>query len=964
MARKKRAEARPSEDPVLRTYLPLRSRLLLASAVVQLAMLGLLIYNGISVMEDKLVERARAHLEEQKQLLNAALAGPLAQSDRAHVQEVLDAARRDQAMSYVVLLDRKGKIVASSGWDRRKPLPRREQALSARDDDDIFDTEVELRVGSERHGKLAIGVPTRYLKTARIELIRENLAIGVLLLLLSTGFMIAVAYWLTRHLTQLTEASAKLAGGDLTVRLPVRGGDEVAQLTHAFNTMAEALAGRIEAIGETQAKFTAIADYSYDCELWISPEGRLIWVNPRVHDIFGYTADECLAMENFPSPFVSGADAGRTMRQIRKALRGNTGQDFEFRARRRDASEFWAAADWRPIYDKAGAYQGIRISIRDITQRKEAEQRLEATVVELRNSQTVQQEYLGQAQDEHARLSALLGAMDIGILFVSEDGRVVYSNPAFSRIWPLSPGSRIIGSTPSDLVEASTAVLARPGDQSRHVLKQPANAGFAPAYEIQMIDGRLVTQQGHAVQDPYGRPVGYLWLFEDVTRERQTAEQLIYLAERDALTGLYNRHRFNEELARMIADAQRHSSRLALLFFDLDDFKYINDTFGHRAGDAMLIRVAGEVAGQVRRNELFSRIGGDEFAILVPDISDEMLRVLAERITRSIATVRFQFEGENLRLTTSLGIAMFPDHADNAQDLIARADIAMYQAKEAGKNAWRIYSSERDTSQQMVSRLSWNDRILHALENRLMTLQFQGIYHTSDRSLSHFEVLVRMRDKDDPTRMLMPGQFIPMAEKSGKIIEIDRWVIRESIELLADTPSVPALAVNISGRSFDEPTLPQYIAEQLKRCGVQPRRLLVELTETSAVSDLHDAQRFIEALRQTGCGVCLDDFGTGFSSFAYLKHLQADAVKIDGLFIRNLPHDYDNQLFVKAIVSVARGLHKTTIAECVEDEATLQMLKAFRVDCVQGYYLEKPSGDHPLFVHVLEKNLELPLGAA
>ena len=378
----------------------------------------------------------------------------------------------------------------------------------------------------------------------------------------------------------------------------------------------------------------------------------------------------------------------------------------------------------------------------------------------------------------------------------------------------------------------------------------------------------------------------------------------------------------------------------------------------------MLIRVAGEVAGQVRRNELFSRLGGDEFAILVPDISEEMLRVLAERITRSIATVRFQFEGENLRLTTSVGIAVYPDHADNPEDLIARADMAMYMAKEAGKNAWRVYRSELDTSMQMVSRLSWNDRILHALENRLMTLQYQGIYMTSDRSLSHFEVLVRMRDTDDETRLLMPGQFIPLAEKSGKIIEIDRWVLKESIRMLAENSSIPALAVNISGRSFDEPTLPQFIAEQLKRHNVAPRRLLVELTETSAVSDLHDAQRFIEALRQTGCIVCLDDFGTGFSSFAYLKHLQADAVKIDGLFIRNLAQDRDNQLFVKAIVSVAKGLNKMTIAECVEDEATLEMLKDFGVDCVQGFYLEKPRGGHPMIATLkLHATLDLPLSS-
>ena len=422
------------------------------------------------------------------------------------------------------------------------------------------------------------------------------------------------------------------------------------------------------------------------------------------------------------------------------------------------------------------------------------------------------------------------------------------------------------------------------------------------------------------------------------------------LAERDPLTGLYNRHRFNEELARMTAEAERHDSRVALLFFDLDDFKYINDTFGHRAGDAMLIRVAGEMAGQVRRNEIFARLGGDEFAILVPDISDETLRVLADRITQSIANVRFQFEGRSMRLTTSLGIALLPDHAGNAEDLIARADTAMYQAKEAGKNAWRIYRSDLDTTQRMVTQLSWNDRILHALENDLMDLQFQGVYSTVNRALSHFEVLVRMRDKDERSVHIMPGQFIPMAEKSGKIVDIDRWVLHQSIQMLADVKSIPALAVNISGRSFDEPMLPQFIAEQLKRYGVAPRRLLVELTETSAVSDLHDAQRFIEALHQTGCGVSLDDFGTGFSSFAYLKHLQVDSVKIDGLFIRNLANDADNQLFVRAMVTVARGMHKTTIAECVEDEETLSMLKSFNVDCVQGFYLERPRSDHPLLL--------------
>ena len=937
---------------LLPVNLSLRTRLLLAGVLVNVMMLALLIADGISVMDKKLDERARIHIEEQKQLLNAALSVPLAERRYQTLNQILERVRTDNGITYLVLFDHNEKLVASVGWDENTPLPRVAGTSTAPSfvAGERFHTAMNIDSLGIRIGRLHFGVSTAFMRTARAELIRENLVIGGFALLLAILSMVALSFWLTRNLAQLTAASQNLAAGDLNVRLPVEGGDEVGKLTHAFNTMAATLQSRIKALAENEAKFSAIADYSYDCELWISPEGKLIWINPRVLDMFGYTPEECLATANFPAPFIDEQDATRTVRQIRRALRGNTGQDYEFRGRRKDGSEFWAAADWRPIYDSRGGYLGIRISIRDITQRKEAEQRLEATVVELRDSHVVQKEYLTRAQDEHARLSALLGVMETGILFVSPDNKVVYTNPAFTRIWMIGPGTRLIGRNSKEVLATSACALARPEEHGKRVLMLPREGDIVGPLEIPMADGRLITQQVHSVEDVYGRPVGHLWLFQDVTRERQTADQLIYLAERDALTGLYNRHRFNEELARMIADAQRHDSRVALLFFDLDDFKYINDTFGHRAGDAMLIRVAGEVAGQVRRNEMFARLGGDEFAILVPEISEEMLRVLAERITRSIAMVRFQFEGQSLRLTSSLGIAVYPEHADNAEDLIARADTAMYQAKEAGKNAWRIYRSDLDTTSQMVKRMSWNDRILHALEHDLMELQFQGVYAAGNRALSHFEVLVRMRDKDDPALLLMPGQFIPVAEKSGKILDIDRWVLRQAIQLLADVDSIPALAVNISGRSFDEPLLPQFIAGELKRCGVAPRRLIVELTETSAVSDLHDAQRFIEALHQAGCGVSLDDFGTGFSSFAYLKHLQVDSVKIDGLFIRNLPKEHDNQLFVKAMVTVARGLHRVTIAECVEDEETIIMLRGFGVDCLQGYYLEKPGAEHPMLV--------------
>ena len=810
---------------------------------------------------------------------------------------------------------------------------------------------------------LVVVVELYLFNTGQDALTREIVIVCLVVFALTTAFTVTLYAWLTRGLRRLADASARLAAGDLNVRLPAAregGNDEIGKLGAAFNVMADALSSRIDALARGEAKFTAIADYSYDCELWADASGKLIWINPRVQEMFGYTPEECLAAQDFPVPFVSEPDVHRTVRQIRLAVLGNTGNDFEFRARRKDGSTFWAAADWRPIYDKHQQNQGIRISIRDITTRKEAEQRLEATVTELRDAQQVQKQYLDRAQDEHARLSALLGVMNIGILFVSTENRVVYCNPAFSQIWMIPPGTRIIGADPVALLTEAGCTLARPGEHTRHLLQPPPPGEPLTAFELPMADGRLVTQQSHAVEDAFGKPVGRMWIFEDVTTERRNADQLVYLAERDALTGLYNRHRFNEEMGRMVAEAQRGSSRVALMFFDLDEFKYINDTFGHRAGDATLIRVAGEVGGQVRRNEIFARLGGDEFAVLVPDISDEMLKILAERITRSIAQIRFQFEGQSLRLTCSCGIAVYPDHARDTEDLVAHADAAMYQAKEAGKNAWRIYRADLDDSQRMVMQMSWNDRILHALENDLMDLHFQGIYSAKQRTLVHFEVLLRMRDKDNHA-IIMPGDFIPVAEKSGKILDIDRWVLRRSIQMLADVSAIPALAVNVSGRSLDDPTLPQFIADELHRLGVPAKRLLVELTETSAVSDLHDARRFIEALQHTGCGVCLDDFGTGFSSFAYLKHLHVDAIKIDGLFIRNLAKDPDNQLFVKAMVSVARGMHKTIIAECVEDEETLLMLAAFGVDNVQGYHLEKPLANPPLIETGLHRRtLDLP----
>jgi len=602
------------------------------------------------------------------------------------------------------------------------------------------------------------------------------------------------------------------------------------------------------------------------------------------------------------------------------------------------------------VGELAAAFNTMAAATQDkIRALAQGEARISETMRELEKANAIQRDYLAQASDERARLNALLSAMQVGILFVNRDNRVIYSNPAFEQIWLFSRSkSRFIGMDAAALMVQTTDRM-QAADNLLWDLGRLAKEGEpSDQTELEMSDGRLITRAGHPVRDGMSQLVGYLWLFEDVTHERQTANQILYLAERDALTGLYNRHRFQEELARMLSSGDRHRRRVALLFFDIDEFKHVNDTFGHRTGDALLTRVAGEVSAQVRRDEVFARLGGDEFAILAPEISDAEAQAFAERIVRAIARIPFSFEGKNLRITCSLGVAIYPEQATTTEDLVAHADAAMYQAKEAGKNTWRMYREDAQASRQMLARLSWNERIEDALENGLLRLHFQGVFGCGNGELRHLEALVRMVDREEPSRIVMPGSFIPIAEKTGKILDIDRWVVEASIDVLARHPNVSAIALNISGRSLSEPSLPQFITDRLRRSKVHPGRLIVELTETSAVSDLHDAQRFIQSLQLAGCRVCLDDFGAGFSSFAYLKHLNVDMLKIDGQFIHNLPADRDNQVFVKAIVDVARGLRKLTVAECVEDAGSLEVLRAFGVDCAQGYHLEAPMADHPM----------------
>jgi len=547
---------------------------------------------------------------------------------------------------------------------------------------------------------------------------------------------------------------------------------------------------------------------------------------------------------------------------------------------------------------------------------------------------------------EQNRLNTLLDSMNFGVVFADKNDVVEYHNQAFRKVWGLPNDLNLTQKSLDDLSTFLPSSIVRTERLVSHFIDHIQT-------EIYLKNGQVILQTKQPLQNIHQPNVqgASLHIFEDITQENQAQRQLSYLAEHDVLTGLYNRYYFKTILPQLAKQVHRNHQQLSLFFFDLDEFKAINDSYGHEQGDLVLRNVTNSISKLVREEDILFRLGGDEFAILSIMNNREECIAFAERIIKAIASTPFQYKEIASRITSSLGIACYPETAAQPEDLLSQADIAMYHAKKSGKNGHCFYDLSLEQSATTIEHLNWNERIDNALNNDLFELHFQGIYSVQTKQISHLECLIRLTDTSNPNNLIYPDQFIPFAEKSGQILSIDRWVIKQAIKRLASNPNCPALAINISGKSFDEPGLPQYIGEQIQTFGIDPSRLLIELTETQAVSDINDAKRFIEGLHEIGCPVCLDDFGSGFSSFGYLKQLNVEILKIDGIFIKDLDVSYENNLFVESMQHVSRGMQKKTVAEFVENEDIFNKLKALGVDFAQGgYYLDKPTKNHPAFL--------------
>jgi len=429
----------------------------------------------------------------------------------------------------------------------------------------------------------------------------------------------------------------------------------------------------------------------------------------------------------------------------------------------------------------------------------------------------------------------------------------------------------------------------------------------------------------------------------DITATHEYQRQLSYQAEHDALTGLYNRRFFQQELDRVIARVARSAETCGLLYVDLDQFKYINDTLGHAAGDRLLIELTKLLSGNTREGDLLARFGGDEFTVLLYDIEVQNLQIVAENFRKLFDDYHFHDEGNGFNVSISIGATLLDSNTQSSEEAMSHADIACNLAKTHGRNCVMVYQPDAQDEKGMAEDMGWAARVRDMLDNDRFILAYQPIMATHSQSVQDYELLLRMPTDDG--QIILPGGFMPAAERFGLIHSLDQWMVKQAIQRLTQMHEQGIYAhfcINLSDRAIEDRTLIELIKSCLDETGMQAHFITFEISETAIITNLNAAHDFFGQLKALGCFCALDDFGSGFSSLSYLKDLPVDKIKIDGSVINNIASNPVDRALVQSINHIAHVMGKVTIAECVENDDTLDILRELGVDFVQGHLLGRP----------------------
>jgi diguanylate cyclase (GGDEF)-like protein/PAS domain S-box-containing protein len=730
------------------------------------------------------------------------------------------------------------------------------------------------------------------------------------------------------------------------------GQRELRIMDHGAQIAGIAVARRLaeDALRASEAKYRGLFETIIEGVYQSSRDGRLRSVNPAFVAILGYdSAEELCALPSVATLYWNPGDRAEFIRRVE--AEGEI-RNAEFLMRRRDGEQVVILENARAVRDEANRITHYEGTIADITERKRAEQAVFA---------------------EKERAQVTLQSIGDAVISTDADGRIEYINPVAESLtaWTLEEArGRPIGE-----------VLSLVNEITREPIENPLLSVLGGGDMSSPTDHSvLITRSGHEVAiqesaapicDRQGRVIGAVIVFHDVTKERRLKRALSYQASHDALTGLINRREFDNRLHAAVLSAQRGEGTYALLYIDLDQFKVVNDTCGHQAGDRLLRDVTGLLQARVRASDTIARLGGDEFGVLLEGCTVDQSTRIAEGVRQAIRDYRFVWGATTLSVGASVGVVQITGETESVANVMSAADIACYSAKDEGRNRVHLYESE-GISHPRHREMHWVARVTRAAEENRLELFFQPIRPIARAGATAFhELTVRLREDDG--RLVSPGEFIPAAERYNVMSVIDRWVVQRAIERLKEWAArvqlkevasagsrpaprpgpearqarellgngLPLLAVNLSGTSLNEQSFIDFVLQQVGDATLA-RALCFEITETAAVTNLSNATFVMRELKARGCKFALDDFGTGLSSFMYLKTLPVDYLKIDGQFISHVADDPVDRSMVEAICKVGRALGIETVAECVESQAVLDELGRIGIDYAQGYYLARP----------------------
>lgn len=680
----------------------------------------------------------------------------------------------------------------------------------------------------------------------------------------------------------------------------------------------------IYALHDKAEVLAAIINSSNDAIISKTLDGIITSWNKAAEKIFGYKSKEMIGHHVgalYPDDKVHEEDI-----LISKIINNQSVSHFETTRLTKNKQAISASVSLSPIKNAQGEIIGASTIVRDITQTKHLQQKLAL---------------------EHERLRVTLDSIGDAVITTDKTGLVQYLNPVAENLtdWTRNEAVGLPLEKVFNIIDEATRQHCL--NPVELCLSENRVVGLANHTVLISRDGQEygIEDSAAPIKDHTGNTLGVVLVFHDVSEQRIMASEISYRATHDSLTGLYNRSEFESILNKCIQSHKMPDAVGALMFLDLDQFKIVNDTCGHAVGDKLLVEVTGIIQNCIRINDTFARIGGDEFAILLENCDVEKAHEIATLICQSVDSYRFLNEDQKFRVGTSIGLVVIDQHTRSTSEILQAADNACYGAKSAGRNRVHLHYNNNPNLADYKKETQWINRIEHALEENRFTLFCQRISALNHIGNEHAEILLRLIDENGT--IIEPSIFIPAAERFHMMSRIDRWVVKNAFEWLQENDAslshIDAVSINLSGQSLGDKDFHGFVEQLINSMSLNCSKICFEITETVAITNITNASMFFNQVKQHGIRLSLDDFGSGVSSFAYLKNLPVDYLKIDGQFIKDLIENKIGQATVKCLTEVAKITNKQTIAEWVDNPSVEKMLKDMGVDFTQGYLKHIPA---------------------